>query len=232
MKFSLLPEQLPQHIAIIMDGNRRWAKKRFLPSKVGHREGVKTIHRIAGDIFDLNIPYLTLYAFSTENKNRPKDEVDALFLLMEEFFSEIFDELLKKNISLRFMGDLNYFPPKLKNLVITASEKSKDFNHGILNIALNYGARDEILRAVNLAVKSGKEITLSEFDKLLFTNGIPEPDIILRTGGESRLSNFMLYQAAYSELFFTKTLWPDFSKNELYKILTEYAKRDRRFGKV
>lgn len=206
MKSEKIPQNLPRHIAFIMDGNGRWAKKRFLPRKAGHREGVKTMRRIVDECFKIGIPYLTVYAFSTENKNRPQDEVEALFNLMEEYFTEFLNELLEKNICVRTMGDTSYFPETLRNIIADAIEKSASCTGGTLNIALNYGSRDEILRAVNVAVKNGAVLDSDAFSRLLYTSDLPDPDLVVRTGGESRLSNFMLYQCAYSELFFTKTL--------------------------
>lgn len=215
-----------------MDGNGRWAKKRFLPRKAGHREGVKTMRRIVNECFEIGIPFVSVYAFSTENKNRPQDEVDSLFKLMEEYFTEFLSELLEKNICVRIMGDVSYFPESLRNIIADAIKKSASNSGGTFNIALNYGARDEILRAVNVAVQNGKQLDTAAFSKLLYTADLPDPDLVVRTGGESRLSNFMLYQCAYSELFFTKTLWPDFSQKLLYEILNDYSARERRFGKV
>ena len=232
MKSEKIPQNLPRHIAFIMDGNGRWAKKRFLPRKAGHREGVKTMRRIVDECFKIGIPYLTVYAFSTENKNRPQDEVEALFNLMEEYFTEFLNELLEKNICVRTMGDTSYFPETMRNMNADAIEKSASCTGGTLNIALNYGSRDEILRAVNVAVKNGAVLDSDAFSRLLYTSDLPDPDLVVRTGGESRLSNFMLYQCAYSELFFTKTLWPDFNKTLLYEILNDYSARERRFGKV
>lgn len=232
MKSELFSDNLPKHIAFIMDGNGRWAKSRLLPRKAGHREGVKVIRKVAYACFEVGIPYVTLYAFSTENRNRPKDEIDSLFSLMEEYFSEFMVELLEKDIRVSVIGDVSYFPSHLRNIIEEAVEKSKNCSRGCLNFALNYGSRDEILRAVNVAVKNGKTLNTDEFAALLDTNGLPDPDIIVRTGGEFRLSNFLLYQCAYSELIFTKTLWPDFSKKHLKEILKEYSMRERRFGKV
>lgn len=229
---SDVPQKLPKHIAFIMDGNGRWASHRLLPRKLGHREGVKAMRKIVDECFALSIPYVTVYAFSTENKNRPDDEVRALFALMEEYFSDFLSDALGKDIRIVTMGDLSYFPDSLRTLIANAVEKSKGGKKGTLNIALNYGARDEILRAVNAAVAAGQTVTDDGFARLLYTADLPDPDLIVRTGGETRLSNFMLYQCAYSELYFTKTLWPAFHKKELYEILNQFAARERRFGKV
>lgn len=232
MKFNVKPEQLPKHVAIIMDGNGRWATKRLLPRKAGHREGVKCIQRIVADIFALNIPYVSLFAFSTENQNRPKDEVESLFQLMTKYFGTFLEDSIKNDIKLRFMGDLLFFPEELRKIINDAVAASKNCKKGTLNIALNYGGRAEIIRAANLAMAQGKELTQENFAKFLYTDGMPDPDILIRTGGEMRISNFMLYQSAYTELFFTPTLWPDFGKEELYSILEQFSKRNRRFGKI
>ncbi len=232
MRSEIVPQKLPQHIAFIMDGNGRWAKRRFLPRKAGHREGVKTMRATVDECFALKIPYVTVYAFSTENRNRPTEEVNALFALMEEYFNEFLADMLQKNVRVVTMRDLSYFPQSLRTIIEEAKQKSKACSGGTLNIALNYGARNEILRAVNKAVQEGKAVDEERFARLLYTVDMPDPDLIVRTGGESRLSNFMLYQSAYSELFFVKTLWPAFGKKQLYEVLHEYAARDRRFGKV
>ena len=232
MKSEKIPQNLPRHIAFIMDGNGRWAKHRFLPRKAGHREGVKTMRRIIDECFALNIPYVTFYAFSTENKQRPADEVQALFALMEEYFSEFLADMLDKDVRVTTMGDLSYFPERLRTIIVDAKEKSKDCKSGTLNIALNYGARAEIVRAVNAAVQEGVAVDEESFRKHLYTADMPDPDLIVRTGGDMRWSNFMLYQSAYSELVFCKTLWPSFNKKDLYEILNDFAMRERRFGKV
>ncbi len=163
MKFNNIPKNLPSHVAFIMDGNGRWAKKRFLPRKAGHREGVKTMRRIVNECFEIGIPFVSVYAFSTENKNRPQDEVDSLFKLMEEYFTEFLSELLEKNICVRIMGDVSYFPESLRNIIADAIKKSASNSGGTFNIALNYGARDEILRAVNVAVQNGKQLDTAAF---------------------------------------------------------------------
>ena len=232
MKSDRLPDKLPRHIAFIMDGNGRWAKRRLLPRKAGHREGVKTLRKIVDECFRAGIPFVTLYAFSTENKERPADEVETLFSLMKEYFTEFLGEMLEKGIRITVMGDLSYFPADLRGIIGDAVQKSKDCTDSTLNIALNYGARSEIVRAVNAAVERGKPVDETSFSRLLYTADLPDPDLVVRTSGEARLSNFMLWQCAYSELFFVKTLWPDFGKKELYEVLNGYAARDRRFGKV
>lgn len=233
MKFSIEKEKLPQHIAFIMDGNGRWASKRLLPRKVGHRQGVISLKKLLVDIYELEIPIVSVYAFSTENKLRPEDEIRALEQLFKEFFSKNLDELIKEEIKISIMGDVSCFDTELNYLIEQAIIKTSIFENKVLNIGLNYGSRNEILRAVNLAVKHGIELkSEKEFEKLLYTSNLPDPDIVVRTGKECRLSNFMMYQAAYSELFFLDDLWPDVGKKQLYKILEQYSKRNRRFGKV
>ena len=232
MKSDNNVKKLPKHIAFIMDGNGRWAQKRLLPRKVGHKKGVDALNALVENIFDMGIPYVSVSAFSTENKNRPQEEIDALLTLIREYFVKVIDRLVDNKVNVRFMGDMDYFPDDLRLILQSAENRCAKFDEKVLNIGLNYGSKAEIIRAVNLAVKNGVSVTEESFDKLLYTDGMPPPDIIVRTGGEKRLSNFMLYQAAYSELFFTDTLWPDFDKKKLEEILEEYSKRDRKFGKV
>lgn len=224
--------KLPKHIAFIMDGNGRWASGRMLPRKAGHREGVKAMRRVADDCFSRGIGVVTFYAFSTENRNRPQDEVEALFGLMREYFSQLAEDLSKNNIRFCYIGDLSYLPSDLVEMIQNVSHETAGHTRGIMNLALDYGSRDEIVRAVNRAVAAGKPVDESEFSRLLDTGGLPDPDMIVRTGGEVRLSNFLLYQAAYSELFFTDTLWPAFDKKDLTQLLEAYSARDRRFGKI
>lgn len=223
--------RLPRHIAFIMDGNGRWAKKRGLSRKAGHAEGVKTLEKIINAVFALHIPYVTVYAFSTENWNRPKEEVDALMDLFRKYFDTHFAKLSENGVKINVYGDISAFPEdlRLKIDAITSTEPEK--LTGTLNVAMNYGARSEIVRAVNAAVKTGKSVDEQSFARLLYSADVPDPDLIVRTSGEQRLSNFMLYQAAYSELYFCKKMWPDFGERELYKALKSYASRNRRYGK-
>ena len=226
------PIRLPAHIAFIMDGNGRWAQKRLMPRKVGHKKGVDVLDKLVENIFDRGIKYVSLYAFSTENKNRPQEEIDALFSLIRDYFAKMIDKFIKNGVKVRFMGDIDYFPDDVKTILIDAEKRCAGFENRVLNIGLNYGSKAEIVRAVNLAVEKGLPVTEESFEDLLYTRDMPPPDIIVRTGGEKRLSNFMLYQAAYSELFFIDTLWPDFNETKLDEILEEYSRRDRKFGKV
>ena len=230
MKFS--DKKIPSSVAVIMDGNGRWAKKRLMPRSVGHKAGVKTLFKIARHAFDVGVKYFTVYAFSTENKNRPKEEVDGLIDLIREHFSSSFDELISRGIAIKILGDRSYFPDDVVGILNQIEVDSASQTNGTMCVALNYGGRAEIIKAVNEAIQKGEEVTEQEFEKYLYTSDIPDPDIILRTGGEKRLSNFLLYQSAYSELFFVDTLWPDFSEKEFDNILEEFSQRNRRYGKV
>ena len=225
-------DRLPAHIAFIMDGNGRWAKKRMMPRNYGHRAGVAALKKLASDVFGLGIPYMTVYAFSTENKQRPKDEVDGLIKLLRDGMEELTEEIIAGGVRVCFIGDLSFFPSDVNEVLGRVERKSRDGKNGVLTIALNYGGRDEIARAAKSLAETGGPFDADSVGARLYTADLPDPDMIVRTGGEMRLSNFMLYQAAYSELFFVKTLWPDFGKKELLKLLKDYAGRNRRFGKV
>lgn len=236
MKSNDLTPQLslsgvPAHVAFIMDGNGRWASRRGMMRKFGHREGVKTLDSTAKYAFDLGIDVVTVYAFSTENRFRPQSEVDELIKLIRQYFKKQFRSYIARGIRIRCLGDKSYFPEDVVNIIETLENDSCDLKNGTLQIALNYGGRDEIVRAAAACAKLG-EVTAAGIEANLYTAGVPDPDLIVRTGGEMRLSNFMLYQAAYAELFFTDTLWPDFSKTEFDKILSKFATRTRKFGKI
>ena len=229
---------IPAHIAIIMDGNRRWAKNKNLPSMLGHREGVqalKKITRYANDV--LGVKYLTVYAFSTENWNRKKDEVDFLMFLVQDALQKEIDELHSENVRIRFIGVLNEVPDPLPKILNAAVEKTKN-NTGInLNVALNYGSRAEITNAVKEITKKviSNEIKMDDItpeliSKNLLTKDIPDPDLLIRTGGEQRISNYLLWQCAYTEFYSTNALWPAFDSSELEKAINEFNKRQRRFG--
>lgn len=229
----------PKHIAFIMDGNGRWAKKRALPRSYGHLKGSEKIRVIANACYDFNIKALTLYAFSTENWKRPKEEVDYLFSLVGKFFNEWMDELISKKIKVIFSGFLNELPEDLQNIIRKVSHQTQGFQDLIINICLNYGATKELNKAIKEIVSEVKynNLDINKIDedmltKHLFTKELPPVDLMIRTGGEKRLSNFLLYQLAYSEIYFCDTLWPDFDKKELYKALKQYTKRDRRFGGI
>lgn len=224
--------KLPLSVAFIMDGNGRWAEKRGLKRKDGHRVGVDVLLDIAKYAFRKGIKYVTVYAFSTENKKRPLDEVSGLMSLMRQHFKSTFKEFKELGIKLVTIGDKSYFPNDINQGISELEEESESLKGGVFCLALNYGGRDEIINAVNKAAKSKKKVTEETFKEFLYTKNIPDPDLIIRTGGEMRLSNFLLYQSAYSELFFTNTLWPDFERQEFDKILDDYALRNRRFGGV
>ena len=224
--------KLPTHVAMIMDGNGRWAKKRLLPRTAGHKVGLDTFVEMVDTCSDLGIPYLTVYAFSSENWNREKSEVDALMNLMESGIRRYTPEMHRKNIRLRLLGDLSRFPDKERSSLLACQEELSRNTGMTLSICLSYGGRQEILHAVNELLKEGKtEVTAEELEKHLYSAGIPDPDLIIRTSGEYRISNFLLWQSAYAEYYFTDVLWPDFKKEELYKALEEFAGRKRRFGK-
>ena len=228
---------IPQHLAIIMDGNHRWARKKGLPGSVGHRVGAKNVRPIAEECADLGITYLTLFAFSTENWNRPKTEIDLLFELISTTLDENIDELHERDTRLRFIGDLSQFPAQLTKRLQIAERKTLDNSSLTLTIALNYGGKSDLVEAtqkIGKAVQSG-EIDYSAIDedmieRNLSTDGIPCPDLCIRTGGDLRLSNFMLWQLAYSELYFAEAYWPDFGIAELHEAMHEYSMRDRRYG--
>lgn len=221
---------IPRHIGIILDGNGRWAQKRMLPRSAGHRAGVKNITPVVSAALEYGVGCVTLYAFSTENKNRAKDEVDALIDLIRKRIKPMTRELIARGARVMFSGDMSYFPDDVVKITSEIAAENTDPDAQVVNIALSYGGREEIIRAARAAAQKG-EITTETFESELYTAGLPEPDMIIRTGGEKRLSNFLLYQAAYSELFFTDTLWPDFGSDELIKLLDEFGNRSRRFGK-
>ena len=224
--------RLPRHIAIIMDGNGRWAKKRGLPRTAGHKIGAETFRDIAAYCRELGVEYLTVYAFSTENWKRPKDEVDTIMRLLEQYLQEAINTMEKDQIRLRILGDATALSPKLRRMIDEANTVSSRNTGFQANICLNYGGRAEILRAARLCAESGEEWTEENFEKHLWSCGIPDPELIIRPSGELRLSNFLLWQCAYSEFYFCDTLWPDFDRKELDKAIIDYQRRDRRFGGI
>ena len=230
---------LPSHIGIIMDGNGRWAKKRGLPRKAGHRQGAKTFRTITRYCSDIGIKYLTVYAFSTENWKRPQEEVDALMSLFKSYLNEALEDFKDDSIVVKFIGDKSGFNDELRELMIENEESSKDRDGMVLNIAMNYGSRDEIVRAVrNISedVRNGKissdDITENLFSNYLYTAGQPDPDLIIRPSGEYRISNFLLWQSAYTEFVIMNKLWPDFQKSDLDEALKIYSSRNRGYGGV
>ena len=224
--------KLPAHIALIMDGNGRWAKRRFRPRSYGHRMGVQNMVRICSHAFRLGVRIVTVYALSTENLYRPREELDGLFELIRTYFSKKKDKLLEMGVKINVIGDLTVFPADIRENSLRVMDETNGCTDGLFNICLDYGARQEIVRAVNAAVAQGRFVDEASFSALLQTGGLPDPDLIIRTGGEVRLSNFLLYQAAYSELYFSNKMWPDFSKRDLEKAIENYSARDRRFGNI
>jgi undecaprenyl diphosphate synthase len=225
--------RIPQHIAIIMDGNGRWAKKRGLPRFVGHRRGVESLRSILKGCAEIGVKYLTVYAFSTENWNRPQEEIDFLMKLLSKSIHKEMKDLMRNNVKVNFLGKVSHLsPPLYKEMKNAMKETGK--NQGItLNIMVNYGARAEIVDAVKDIVKKGnKNISEETISQHLYTKGVPDPDLLIRTASEMRLSNFLLWQIAYTELYVTAVLWPDFGKEELIAAIEEYQKRVRKFGKT
>jgi len=242
------PDGLPRHIAIIMDGNGRWATKRALPRTAGHAAGAETFRRVATYCKNIGIEYLTVYAFSTENWKRSEDEISTIMELLEKYLHESLEKMERDKVKMKFLGDTTVLSPKLQSLISETEELSKRFDGVQVNICLNYGSRDEILRAVDRYVTEAmtcaipasagtdagaRELCTEEtFSKYLYTADIPDPDLIIRPSGEMRLSNFLLWQSAYSEYYFTDTLWPDFDEQELDRAIIAYQARDRRYGGV
>lgn len=239
LKSQLNMDQLPQHVAIIMDGNGRWAKKHGKPRIFGHRNGVKAVREVTEAAAELGIKYLTLYAFSTENWRRPPLEVTALMQLLVETVRKELNTLNDNDIRLKAIGDLKRLPGKTHKALVEAMESTKKNQRMTLILALNYSARWEITKAMNHLLKdviSGEknfdEIDESIFKQYLETRNFPDPELLIRTSGELRISNFLLWQIAYAELYFTELYWPDFRKDHLYEALLDFQKRERRFGKI
>lgn len=231
--------RLPRHVAIIMDGNGRWAKKRGMPRTAGHAAGAETFRTIATYCKDIGLDYLTVYAFSTENWKRPQEEVGAIMGLLRKYLNESIEEMARDHIKLEFFGDLTSLDPELYQLCQETREISKGYDGFQVNVCLNYGGRDEIVRAARKfaqACQEGKvqpeDLTEALFANDLYSAGVPDPELIIRPSGEIRTSNFLLWQSAYSEYYFTDVLWPDFSPDELLKAIASYQGRSRRFGGV
>ncbi len=230
---------IPQHVAIILDGNGRWAKKRMMPRNYGHAKGAKAVEQICEDAYNMGIKYLTVYAFSTENWKRPQDEVDALMKLLKDYLVDCIERSTKNDMVVRVIGDKSGLSDDIREKIDELWEVTKD-NKGLnFTIAINYGSRDEIVRSVKklaLDLSNGSinvdDINENMFNEYLDTKGIPDPDLLIRTSGEQRLSNYLLWQLAYTEFYFTDVLWPDFDKKELEKAVLQYNKRDRKFGNV
>ena len=233
------PAAPPQHIAIIMDGNGRWAKKRGLPRTAGHAAGAETFRRIATYCRSIGVKYLTVYAFSTENWKRSREEVECIMALFEKYLHEAIDEMEQDHIRLKVLGDLSRISPELRALIERTAEISTHYDGFQANICINYGGRDEIVHAARrfaaqcaAGERKPEELTEEAFGALLYSGGIPDPELIIRPSGEERISNFLLWQSAYSEYYFTDVLWPDFDERELDRAIAAYQKRDRRFGGV
>lgn len=231
--------KIPKHIAIILDGNGRWAKKRFMPRNYGHAQGAKNVEKICEEAHRMGIKYLTVYAFSTENWRRPEDEVEALMKLLRNYLKDCLKTSSKNNMRVRVIGDISKLSEDLQDRIKELEEKSAG-NTGLnFQVALNYGSRDEMIRGMKKMLKDydAKKILLEQIDEEVFagyldTKDIPDPDLMIRTSGEQRLSNYLLWQLAYAEFYFTDVLWPDFNKEELIKAIEYYNGRDRRFGGV
>ncbi len=234
-KKPTLSNNLPRHVAIIMDGNGRWALQRGLPRLAGHRAGTENLRRIITACVEFGIKYLTIYAFSTENWGRPREEVEGLLQILEDVIDRELGELHKEGVQLRHIGRLERLAPQLQQKVLQAIELTKNNDRLILNVAFNYGGRDEIVCGIRRMIEDGipaSAVNDELVSQYLFTAGVPDPDLIIRTSGELRISNFLIWQAAYSEWYVTPTYWPDFDKEEFRKALEAYAQRDRRFGRL
>ncbi|NIS80474.1 MAG: isoprenyl transferase [Anaerolineales bacterium] len=230
-----LPDTIPTHIAIIMDGNGRWARERGLPRLAGHRAGVENLRRVLEACVEFGIKYLTIYAFSTENWQRPPDEVRGLINILEDVIDRELDELHRNGVRLRHIGCLDRLGPKLQEKVAHAIELTHKNDKLVLNVAWNYGGRAEIVNAIQKMIADGvapDEVDESLVSNYLYTADCPDPDLVIRTSGELRVSNFLIWQSAYAEWYIPSTYWPDFGREELLKALREYAQRERRFGRV
>jgi undecaprenyl diphosphate synthase len=228
-------QQVPQHVAIIMDGNGRWAIKRGLPRLAGHKAGTDNLRRIIEASVEFGVKYLTIYAFSTENWGRPSEEVEGLLRILEDVIDRELNELNKQGVQVKHIGRLERLSPQLQKKVMDAVELTRNNDRLILCVAWNYGGRDEIVYSIQHMLKDGinpDDVTPELVSKYLFTAGIPDPDLVIRTSGELRISNFLIWQTAYSEWYITPTFWPDFGKEEYHKALEEFGQRDRRYGAV
>ncbi len=239
LKLQIDMSNLPEHVAIIMDGNGRWAKKRHMPRNYGHQVGVKRVKEIVKVAHNLGIKHLTLYAFSTENWKRPQKEIEGLMKLLIYYIRNELNDINKNNIKIKILGDISKFPKEVKEEVEKAVEKTKGNTDMILNIALNYGGRDEIIFAIKELLKEVKmgnmdieDLNEETFSNYLYTRDQPDPDLLIRPSGELRISNFLLYQIAYTEFWFSDIYWPDFHEENFYEAIIDYQKRDRRFGGI
>jgi undecaprenyl diphosphate synthase len=232
---NLPAERIPRHVAIIMDGNGRWALSRGLPRVAGHKAGTENLRRIIRATAEFGIKYLTIYAFSTENWGRPVEEVQGLMGILQDVIDRELHELHKEGVQLRHIGRLERLDARIQAKVLKAIDLTKDNDRLILNVAWNYGGRDEIVCAIQKIIRAGipaEQVTDELVSQYMFTVGVPDPDLVIRTSGELRISNFLIWQAAYSEWYITPTFWPDFDKNEYRRAIESYAQRDRRYGRV
>lgn len=224
---------LPAHVAFIMDGNGRWAKRHFRPRAYGHKMGVQNMLKLCAHAYKLGIKVVTVYALSTENLSRPKDELEELYELFRSNFQKQRGKIHELGVRVNIMGDISALPSDVQEVLVETMQDTEKFApYGLLNICINYGARQEMVRAVNHAVSFGRFVDETSFKTLLYSANIPDPDLIIRTGGEVRLSNFLLYQAAYSELYFSNKMWPEFSKRDFERALVNFSMRDRRYGNI
>ncbi len=224
--------KIPRHIAIIMDGNGRWAKKRLLPRSMGHKQGMERMIGLMERAFALGVDYITVYALSTENLKRPKEELEGLFNLLRNHFKEYIGRVCARGARLRAIGDISLLPEDIQKIMRDSEEETACYEGKGINVAVAYGARDEIVHAVNLAIEKGEKVTEESFARLLYTGEVPDPDLVIRTGKEVRLSNFLLYQSAYAELYFSDKMFPEFSDKDLDKAILDFSARTRRFGKT
>ena len=229
----------PRHIGVIMDGNGRWARKHSLQRIEGHKKGAEVVDALMDSCLRLKIPVVSLYAFSTENWRRPSFEVKALFELLNLYISDKLPKMMQNEIRFIVSGDIDKLPVKSRKLIVDGMQKTRKNKKMLANFCINYGARDELMKAINEIVaeraasgKAGAKVSAKEFEKHLYTRGLPDVDLLIRTSGEQRISNFLLYQSAYAELYFTDILWPDFTESDLYKSIIEFQRRDRRYGGV
>ena len=224
--------KIPKHIAIIMDGNGRWAKKRLMPRGYGHKMGMERMIGLLERAFDLGVSYVTVYALSTENLSRPTEELEGLYNLIRNHFEKYMGRICARGVGLRIIGDTSLLPQDVQTILKNSEAKTAEYKDKCINVALCYGARAEIVRAVNTAVQTGEQVTEDSFSSLLYTTGQPDPDLLIRTGKEIRLSNFLLWQCAYAEMYFSKKMFPEFSDKNLDEAIVWYSSRVRRFGKT
>ena len=224
--------KIPRHIAIIMDGNGRWAKKRLLPRSIGHKHGMERMIGLMEHAFDLGVEYITVYALSTENLKRPPEELEGLFNLFRNHFKEYIGRVCERGVRLRAIGDISLLPEDVQKSLRDSEKETEKYEGKGINVAVAYGSRDEIVHAVNQAVARGEKVTEESFARLLYTGEVPDPDLVIRTGKEVRLSNFLLYQSAYAELYFSDKMFPAFTDRDLDKAILSFSGRTRRFGKT